>query len=160
MKKKTNYHLALFFCLLTLTFITSCWKDDDDDKSPSSSIYGYWECSSYITQEYVNGKLEFEESETDLGEGWLLNEDGDVYWWWYNDLGGITIGYDGTYSYKNGQLKLYIKYDDGSMDILVSDVITLTPSKMVLEREETYTEDGDRYKYIEKMTMRKVNMDY
>lgn len=146
-----------YFCLLILLFVTSCCKVDDNNKSP---ICGHWELSSYIAQEYVNGKLEFEESETDLGEGWLLNEDGDVYWWWYNDLGGITYGYDGTYSYKNGQLKFYVEYDDGSMDILVSDVVTLTSSKMVLESEETYTIGGDKYKFIEKMTMRKVDIDF
>ncbi len=155
---KKNYYFALMLCTLVLGFI-SCEKEDDDEnnKTSSSSIYGYWRVASGEYRKYINGELEdFEEYEEDEVYGVRLDKDGDFYYWEEDYYGDVETEYGGTYSYKNNKLKIYEEFDD---EIWIYDVTTLTSSKMVLEMEEAYTEDGDRYRYVEKMTMRKVDID-
>lgn len=151
------YFLSLLLCTLALGF-TSCEKDDDDDNNnnTSSSIYGYWKPFSGELKVYVNGELvdeEYEENDEDYGV--RFDKDGDFYYW-EDYYGDVETEYGGTYSYKNGKLKIYEEYDD---ETYTYDITSLTSSKMVMESTESWTEDGDRYKYVDKMVWKKVNID-
>lgn len=158
MKKNRFYYLAMVLCILAFGF-TSCEKEDDDDFD-SSAIYGYWQAVSAEYQEYANGKLVdedfFSEPEDEIW-GIRFTKDGDWYNWeesYYT--GQIEMEYGGDFTCKNGKLKVYNSEEGGYLTFTIE---TLTSTQMVLTITETYTEDGVKYKYVEKETFRKVNIE-
>lgn len=155
MKKNKFYYFAFLFCTLTLG-LTSCEKEDDDNGGKSSDLIGYWLPVSEEWELYIDGELYDQGSEdySDEDEGIRFDKDGDFYWW--EAEANIETEYGGTYSYKNGKLKIHEEYDD---ETWIYTVKTLTSQKMVWEMTESGTEEGIQYKAVARITLRKVNVD-
>ena len=155
MKKNKFYYLSLLLCTLALGF-TSCEKEDEDDFDVSD-LYGDWLAVSAEYQEYLNGELLEEDywDESDDDEVWGVRFTKDEEWYnWEEYDGSYSFEYGGTFSCKNGKLKVYSE-EDGSYTYTIK---TLTSTKLVLTASETYTEDGDKYKYVETQTFEKANI--
>ena len=157
MRKTKFYWLSFLLCTLALGF-TSCEKEEDEDDFEVSDLYGDWLAVSAEYQEYLNGELleedYWDESDDDEVWGIRLTRDEEWYSWEYYN-GGVDIEYGGTYSCKNGKLKVYSE-EDGSYTYTIEK---LTSTKLVLTSSETYTEDGDKYKYVETQTFEKVDIE-
>lgn len=156
MKTNKFFYLSLLLCTLALGF-TSCDKEEEDEFD-TSDLYGYWQAVSQEMQGYVNGELVEEDYYEDDEEGWGIRfvKDGDFYYWEEDNYGGIETEYGGTYSYKDGKLKVYDVEED---DYSSCTVETLTSKKLVLKLTESWTEDGDEYKYVARSTYKKVDVE-
>lgn len=157
MKKNKFYYLGLLLCTLALGF-TSCEKEDENDFDVSD-LYGYWETVSATMKMYVNGQFIYEEEGEYLDDDFLgirFDKNGEFYGKgriYDGDIPGeIGWMYGGTYTYKNGKLRIY---NEEEGETIVYDVATLTSSKLVLEMTDSYSEDGQKYKAVFQLTLRK-----
>ena len=158
MKKNKFYYLSLLLCTLALGF-TSCEKEEEEDDFDASDLYGYWEPVSATMKMYVNGQFVYEEEGEPFDEDFLgirFDENGEVYGRgvvYDGDIPGeVGWMYGGTYTYKNGKLRIY---NEEEGETIVYDVATLTSSKLVLEMTDSYSEDGQKYKAVFQLTLRK-----
>ena len=80
----------------------------------------------------------------------------DWYYWEENGYGTIETEYGGTYSYKNGKLKVYD--EEGGLEAF-GDITTLTSTKMIMESTQSATAEGVKVKMVSKIVFRKVDVE-
>ena len=109
-------------------------------------------------KEYVNGELDYEDYEIETDWGYYFDGSGALYEFDFDYEHGSVIGdyeFRGRYNYQNGELEITAKVDDDGK----YELISLTPSKMVLSLIWDYFEDGVQYKDVEKYTLQKFVID-
>lgn len=112
--------LLAMLCVITTVSVsvTSCNKDDDDDKN---GIVGTWRDT------YDDGWDEY-----------TFNDDGTYVSTVYDK--GETDKYRGTYTYNHPTLKLTYRDEDGDEDYEIYTVKSISSSELLLEDEwDTYT---------------------
>ena len=157
MRTNRFYYLSLLLCTLALGF-TSCEKEEEEDDFDASDLYGYWQTVSASYSLYIDGELTEEEhyEEGDDLMAVYFDKKKDWYYWEENGYGTIETEYGGTYSYKNGKLKVYD--EEGSLEAF-GDITTLTSTKMIMESTQSATAEGVKVKMVSKIVFRKVDVE-
>jgi hypothetical protein len=152
--KKNLFKTLAILALGTAFIFTSCKKDDDDKNA--SDFIGTWTCDDMTADVSINGIsfvdymmdefgyteaqaelfLESMMAEMDMEGGTLeIRSDGT----YFSDMGGED--YEGTWRSTDNNNTLIT--DEGEEDEMTLDVISLSANQMVLEMNETETEDFD-----------------
>ena len=143
--KKYFYLFALL--LLSATVFTSC-----SDESKSDDLVGQWRGVSYHSIETYED--ETYEDEGSMEDELLLFKSNGNFEYYEEDDGDWEFDGMGTYTYKDGKLKL--KYDgEGDEYIETYNVKSLTSDRLVLEYKETDSNYSGKITF----TFRKVNID-
>ena len=129
----------LYFLLLStmVVYFTGC-KDKKDEEVTleisEANLIGKWNFDKYEEGEYIDGKLDYNESGKGEGEYYIINAD------------HTYIDYDGEYTEKgtwklNGKLLIFNSVENEEE----YTILKLTTSELVLYGEDR--EDSENYEY-------------
>lgn len=138
--------------------VTVVSKSNSNDGNNISDIQGHWVALDCDYKGYVNGELDYEDYEIETDWGYYFDGSGALYEFDFDYEHGSVIGdyeFRGRYNYQNGELEITAKVDDDGK----YELISLTPSKMVLSLIWDYFEYGVQYKEVEKYTLQKFVID-
>ena len=137
--------------IATLFTAVSCLEKDNLNES---NIYGKWMATEWSLHEYVNEKLT--ESTTHYAES-----DYNIYYQFTNDGKGQYVEIEEGYPYvkeiKSWVLlddSLVIAYEDGDTETF--KITYLNRSDLQMSEIDEYTEDGQKFKDIYSITLKKI----
>lgn len=131
MKKILNIYPILFITLLSMSIITACSKDDDEE-----SLSGGIDSRFVGTWMYDNSVPGVVERATTL----ILNANGTASYSWYrhsNTVGNYNHSSDGTWSYDKESNRIITDCitDGASAPTLILNVISVSETTLVVRQE-------------------------
>lgn len=130
--------LAAFVLAVVCMSLSSCSKDDDNEKPAieQANLIGKWQSTWQKTHEIVNGKEVVTSDEAYSNGSWEFKADGTCI------ESHVGSDYKETNRWSLKDNKLTLSYSDGYSDVLT--VNELTANKLILAFEDwDNTDDGD-----------------